>query len=75
MNLTLSVKEDVLKRARAAARARGTSVNQLVREFLESLGGLSEPEREVAELRRLSNEGKGRSRGRKFDRDEIHARS
>lgn len=75
MNLTLSVKEDVLKRARAAARARGTSVNQLVREFLESLAGLSEPEREVAELRRLSKEGKGRSRGWKFDRDEIHARS
>ena len=75
MNLTLSVKEDVLKRARAVARARGTSVNQLVREFLASLGGLSDPQREMEEFRRLSEEGGGRSRGWKFDRDEIHARS
>lgn len=75
MNLTLSVKEDVIKRARRVAEARGTSVNQLVREYLQSLGGLSEPEQEIAELRRLSDEGKGRSAGWRFDRDEIHARS
>ena len=75
MNLTLSVKEDVIKRARGVAKARGTSVNQLVREYLQSLGGLSEPEQEIAELRRLSDEGKGRSAGWRFDRDEIHARS
>lgn len=75
MNLTLSVKEDVIKRARSVAKARGTSVNQLVREYLQSLGGLSEPEQEIAELRRLSDVGQGRSRGWRFDRDEIHARS
>ena len=75
MNLTLSVKEDVLKKARAAARARGTSVNQLVREFLESLGGLGEPEREIDEFRRLSESAGGRSRGWEFDRDEIHGRT
>ena len=75
MNLTLSVKEDVIKRARRVAEARGTSVNQLVRDYLQSLGGLSEPEQEIAELRRLSDEGKGRSAGWRFDRDEIHARS
>ena len=75
MNLTLSVKEDVIKRARRAAKARGTSVNQLVRDYLQSLGGLSEPEQEIAELQRLSDQGKGRSAGWRFDRDEIHARS
>ena len=75
MNLTLSVKEDVIKRARRVAEARGTSVNQLVREYLRSLGGLCEPDQEIAELRRLSDEGRGRSRGWRFDRDEIHARS
>ena len=75
MNLTLSVKEDVIKRARSVAKARGTSVNQLVREYLQSLGGLSAPDQEIAELRRLSHEGKGRSGGWRFDRDEIHARS
>ena len=75
MNLTLSVKEDVVKRARKAARQRGTSLNQLVREYLERLGGLGEPEEEIRELERLSAEGGGRSRGWKFDRDEIHGRS
>ena len=75
MNLTLSVKEDVIKRARTVAEARGTSVNQLVREFLQSLGGLSEPDREIEEFRWLSDEGRGRSRGWRFDRDEIHAQT
>ena len=75
MNLTLSVKEDVIKRARSAAKARGTSVNQLVREYLQSLGGLSEPDQEIEEFRRLSDQSKGRSAGWRFDRDEIHARS
>ena len=75
MNLTLSVKEDVVERARKAARSRGMSLNQLVRRYLEELGGLGEPEREIRELRRLSAEGGGRSRGWRFDRDEIHARS
>ncbi len=75
MNLTLSVKEDVIKRARSVAKARGTSVNQLVREFLQSLGGSSEPDQEIEEFQRLSDQGKGRSGGWRFDRDEIHARS
>ena len=75
MNLTLSVKEDVVERARKAAKARGTSLNQLVREYLEELSGLGDPEEEIRELRRLSAEGGGRSRGWRFDRDEAHARS
>jgi hypothetical protein len=75
MNLTLSVKEDVVERARKAARARGTSLNQMVRQYLEELGGLGEPDREIRELRQLSSKGGGRSRGWRFDRDEIHARS
>jgi hypothetical protein len=75
MNLTLSVKRDVIQRARSVAEARGTSVNQLVREYLQALGGSSEPGQEIAEFRRLSDEGRGRSRGWRFDRDEIHARS
>lgn len=36
-NLTLTIDEDVLKRARVLAFERGTSVNALVREYLESL--------------------------------------
>jgi len=52
----------------------GKSVNQLVREYLEQLATRSPVEEELAELRRLSLETGGHSRGWRFDRDEIHAR-
>ena len=75
MNLTLSIDEQILKRARKIARSMGKSVNQLVREYLEQISSANEAERDVEEIRRLSAQGGGRSKGWKFDRDEIHARS
>jgi len=36
-NLTLTIDDELLKRARVLALERGTSVNALVREFLERL--------------------------------------
>jgi hypothetical protein len=75
MNLTLSIDEQILKRARKTAQSMGKSVNQLVREYLEQISSANEAERDVEEIRRLSTEGGGRSKGWKFDRDEIHARS
>jgi hypothetical protein len=74
MNLTLSVDEQVLKRARKVARSMGKSVNQLVREYLTELASTNDAQRDVEEIRRLSAEGSGRSGGWRFDRDEIHAR-
>ena len=53
----------------------GKSLNQLIREHLEELTSLDDAERDVEELRRLSDEGGGRSQGWKFDRDEIHERA
>ncbi len=41
-NLTVSIDDDVLRRARQRAAANGTSVNQLVREFLEQYAGGSD---------------------------------
>ncbi|MBV9072287.1 MAG: ribbon-helix-helix protein, CopG family [Acidobacteria bacterium] len=73
MNLTLSVDEDVVARARKRADALGKSLNQLVREYLQKLAGNDDPEATIAELKRLS--GRGDSRGRRFSRDEIHERS
>lgn len=60
--------------ARKVAAAMGKSVNQLIREYLEQLTSTSTVEEDLAELRRLSKQGKGNSKGWKFDRDEIHAR-
>ncbi len=74
MNLTLSVDERVLKRAREVARSFGKSVNQLVREYLEHLTAEDDPRRDLEELRRLSSASGGRAGGWRFDREEIHAR-
>lgn len=74
MNLTLSLDERLLAEARKVAAAMGKSVNQLVREYLERLATRSPVEEEIAEMRRLSVESGGHSRGWRFDRDEIHAR-
>ena len=75
MNLTLSVQEDVVMKARAAAEGMGKSLNQVVRDHLEDLAGLAEPSVDMEEFRRLSSEGGGRSRGWKFNREEVHART
>jgi 3'-phosphoadenosine 5'-phosphosulfate sulfotransferase len=73
MNVTLSIDEQLVARARKKAEALGKSLNQVVRDYLESLAGGDDAERSIEELRRLS--GRGHSRGWRFNRDEIHERS
>ena len=73
MNVTLSIDEQLLERARRRAAALGKSLNQLVREYLEKLAGGDDPERSITEFKRLS--GRGHSRDWRFNRDEIHERS
>jgi hypothetical protein len=72
MNITLSVDEQIVMRARKRADALGKSLNQLVRDYLQTLAG-SDAERGVEEFRSLS--GTGHSHGWRFNRDEIHERS
>jgi hypothetical protein len=74
MNITLSIDEEVILRARRHAEALGTSVNQLVRDYLEQLAGNSDPNEAAAEFERLSRIAQGDSRGWKFNRDELHER-
>jgi uncharacterized protein DUF6364 len=73
MNVTLSIDEQIVNRARKKAAALGKSLNQLIRDYLETLAGGDDPERSVEEFKRLS--GQGNSRGWRFDRNEIHERS
>ena len=73
MNVTLSIDEQVVERARKRAAALGKSLNQLIREYLLKLGGGDDAERSIKEFNQLS--GRGRSRGWRFNRDEIHDRS
>jgi len=51
-----------------------TSVNQLVRDYLEQLAGRSDPNANAAEFEKLSRLAKGNSRGWKFNRQELHER-
>jgi hypothetical protein len=73
MNVTLSIDEQVVERARKKADALGKSLNQLIRDYLQKLAGGDDPERSIEEFNRLS--GRGHSRGWRFNRDEIHERS
>ena len=74
MNVTLSVDGEVIQEARRRAEVMGTSVNQLVREYLEQLVGKTDPNADAAEFERLSRIVQGDSRGWKFNREELHER-
>jgi len=52
----------------------GTSVNQLVRDYLENLAGNASAAADAAEFERLSHLAGGNSRGWKFNREELHER-
>ncbi len=46
MNVTLSIDEQTVARARKKAEAMGKSLNQLIRDYLQKLAGGDDPERE-----------------------------
>jgi Family of unknown function (DUF6364) len=73
MNVNLSVDEQLVARARKKAEAVGKSLNQMIRDYLQTVAGVDDPERSIEEFRRLS--GQGHSRGWRFNREEIHERS
>ncbi len=70
MNLTLSIDERTVKKARKISQSLGKSLNQMIREYLQ---GLSSEDSSIAELRRLP--ATGDRKGWKFNRDEIHERT
>jgi hypothetical protein len=74
VTLTLALDDDLLREARRRAEAMGTSVNQLVRQYLEQLAGRSDPEADAAEFERLSRVTHGHSKGWRFNREELHER-
>ena len=75
MNLTLSVDEQIVERARTTATALGMSLNQAVRGYLAELAGQSSPEADLAEIEHLSLVARGNRRGWRFDRNELHERA
>ncbi|MEW6283824.1 MAG: DUF6364 family protein [Candidatus Eremiobacterota bacterium] len=72
MNLTISVDQQTIARARKASEAMGKSLNQVLREYLEELAGRRDPEDLVRELRRLRDRAQARSGGWKWNRNELY---
>ncbi len=72
MNITLSLDEHTVSRARLAAKATGKSLNQLIREYLQELAGSSDVDATSEDLKRLWNSGMGNSGGRKITREDAY---
>ena len=74
MNLTLSIDDRVLAEARRIAADRGTSLNQLVRDYLNELTRNDDVETIIRELDAMWSERTYRSQG-PWSREEAHERS
>jgi hypothetical protein len=74
-NLTLSIDEDVLLEARKYALENQTTVNQLVRDYLEQIAGRADRRRAAREkLFKLMQERRVDLGGRRWNRDDVYER-
>jgi hypothetical protein len=70
MNITLSIDEQLVERAREKLRAVGKSINQEIRDHLARVAGEDDVERDIEFLKRTA--GLGDSKGWKWNREEIY---
>jgi plasmid stability protein len=74
-NLTITIDDEILKRARLRATEQGTSVNAVVREYLEQYAGSrSAQEQALLKLLALSKQAASKRGRRTWTRDELHER-
>jgi hypothetical protein len=71
MNLTLSVDDRLVDRAREVARQQGTSLNALIRDYIEGLAGQLGGDEILREFEAMWAEP-GTSGGKPFTRDELY---
>ena len=74
MNITLSVDDRVVAKARHIASVRGTSLNQLVRDYLDDLTRHNDVKSVLDEPDAMWSESTGRSQG-PWTREELYERS
>ena len=74
MNITLSIDDQVVAKARHIASVRGTSLSQLVRDYLDDLTRHNDMQSVLDELDEMWSESTGRSQG-PWTREELHERS
>lgn len=70
MNITLSIDEQIVKRAREKLRITGKSVNEEIRNHLQHVAGEDDLEHALEEFRQRV--GQGNSNGWKWNRDELY---
>jgi hypothetical protein len=71
MNLTLSVDDRLVERAREVARQQGTSLNALIRDYIEGLAGHAAGDEILSEFEAMWAEP-GSSGGKPFKREELY---
>lgn len=75
MNLTITVEDDVLKRARIRALEENTSVNAVLRRYLQSYAGAARRRHSALEdLLRLSGTASSGRAGAGWTREDLHDR-
>ena len=73
-NLTIALDDDLLQKARVRAAALGTSVNAVLREYLEEwTNGKAAQRRAIEQFIEASKRSKASNLGRKWTR-ELHER-
>ena len=74
-NVTLSIDEENLKRARIHAIEQGTSLNAVIRSFVEEYAAGSERYRRITEaVLARAETSKASSEGRRLCRDDLYGR-
>ena len=71
MNLTLAVDDGLIERAREVARQQGTSLNALIRDYVEGMAGQLGGDEILSEFEAMWAKP-GNSGGKPFKRDELH---
>jgi plasmid stability protein len=76
-NLTITVDDEVLRRARAKAAERGTSVNAVMRDFLEHYAGQSGVGAALAEMFEIADSACASTgeAGITWTREDLHDRA
>jgi hypothetical protein len=72
MNVTLSIDDYLVERAREIARQQGKSLNGLIREYLQSLTASTRGPNLASQFQRLWAERAGHSGGWRFDREALY---
>lgn len=74
-NLTITIDEQVLKKARMQALEDGVSINALLREYLEKYTGANKQYQQVTqEILKIAKDSTAASGGNRWSRDELYER-